>query len=326
MNLFMSIRLGTGAAVVAALALLAVSTVSAAAPEIKIGSAGASVGGRAAVTLDVLNIPEPGLGAWTIDVVYDQRVVEAVSCTATQDALSVCNPTYDDQIVRVTGATIDGLAGDHALASMTFECTAVGATVLTVSISVLVDATVGAPGAMPTAVTNGGIACAAAPTVEPSATSAPRPTPGQIFPIAGGGPLNSNAWGPFGWLIAGLAGAGLAWIASGAFSAAFAPVPSSVAGSSPRPAPPNVSEQRASVARETNVIRLHVRDIDDFSAFTNALAKLGRAPGVRGVRAVRLERREGVFDVAVAQPMTSATLARVAERALGRRVRVESES
>ena len=320
MSVLTSIRFGTGAAV-AALALLAVSTAYAASPAITIGSAEAAVGGRAAVTLDALDIDAPGVGAWTIDIAYDRSLMHAVSCTATQDALSVCNAAFADDTARSAGAKIAGLAGDHTLASITFECDREGSSALSLSAAILVDATVGAPQPIQAAAVNGNITCTSAAPA-PTAT----PVPNGFPPAGGGGASGWDAWGPFGWLIAGLAGAGLAWIASGALSAAFAPVPSGVAGSPPRSAPPDVSDQHPRAPRETNVIRLRVRDIDDFSAFSDALAELGRAPGVRGARAVRLERREGVFDVAVAPPMTSATLARVAERALRRSVRVDSES
>jgi hypothetical protein len=102
-------RLAAGIIVAIVVALFLAALARAAAPAIIVESADAIVGGRAAVALKSSDMAEPGMGAWTIDIVYDSDIVRAISCAPTQKALTVCNPEYDAHTVRVTGATIDVL-------------------------------------------------------------------------------------------------------------------------------------------------------------------------------------------------------------------------
>jgi hypothetical protein len=212
---------------------------------IKIGSASAAIGGRAAVELQSLNVPEPGLGAWTIDVAYDPDVVHTVSCTAGSTGLSVCNPDFSGNTFRVTGANIDGLPGDNTLADVTFECDKVDSSPLHITVQVLADATVGQPQTIVPTTTDGTISCTTL-VVAPTPTKTPPP----VLPPAGsGGGIGFDAGNPLSWIIAGLIGAGLAWLASGIASAGFATVTNSgPAKPAARPpvAPERPQEQRSS--------------------------------------------------------------------------------
>jgi hypothetical protein len=85
----------------------------------------------------------PGVGAWTLDVTYDPAVISAEECEPFHGG--VCNPEFDSDTVRVTGAAVPGLFGDLELAQVRFRCLRAGSSSLTVSIDVLADGTVGGP-------------------------------------------------------------------------------------------------------------------------------------------------------------------------------------
>ena len=230
---------------------------------IKIGSGTAAVGGRAAVELEALDVPEPGLGAWTIDAAYDTGIVSAVSCTPGSDGLSVCNPEFADDTVRVTGANIDGLPGDSTLASITFECEAEGSSDLTLTVQVLADATIGNPQTIEAFTIDGEITCtpsAPAPT--------PTPTPPPVLPKAGsGGGFGWDSGSPLSWLIAGLAGAGIAWLLSGVASAGFSAVTSSgEASSGPEAVSRQIEERLSSLRAPTRTMPTARRKLNDLPA------------------------------------------------------------
>jgi hypothetical protein len=112
---------------------------------VRMGSGSAPPGNSVTVTLDVLNIPEPGLGAFTIDVCYDPGIVtptDYVPGPALDEV--VCNLTHTDDCVRCTGArAAAGAVGDLALVDLTFEVDA-GASLgsqspLTVTVVTLAD-------------------------------------------------------------------------------------------------------------------------------------------------------------------------------------------
>jgi hypothetical protein len=132
---------------------------------IAIDSATIAVGGQASLDVRALNVDEPGLGAWSIDIFYDPAVVSAVDCIAEQGG--VCNPAFAANTVRFTGASAGGLEGDTKLAEITFSCDVEGNSPLTISIQVLADATIGAPQPMPSSIQNGNVSCG---TVAPTAT------------------------------------------------------------------------------------------------------------------------------------------------------------
>jgi hypothetical protein len=135
---------------------------------IVIDSASAAVDELAVVNVDSLNIPEPGLGAWTIDVTYDPTVVSAVACIPENG--SVCNPAFDDDTVRITGASAGGVVGDATLSALSFNCDVEGTSPLTLDVPLLVDATIGAPQDVTAGTQNGAITCTEGSTTPPTAT------------------------------------------------------------------------------------------------------------------------------------------------------------
>lgn len=126
---------------------------------ISIGSASLSVGAEGSVNVDSLNMPEPGLGAWTIDITYDPAVVSAVACIAENGG--VCNPAFESNIVRITGATASGIVGSDSLGAIVFRCNVVGSSQLIVNVPLLVDGTIGDPQPIVAATQNGSITCSA---------------------------------------------------------------------------------------------------------------------------------------------------------------------
>ncbi len=159
-------RLGTRIIAVAAVVLavsagLLITHVSAQQESISVTSASAAVGGEATVTIQASGVAAPGLGAWTIDVAYDASLLTALACIPEQGG--VCNPMFDTDVVRITGASAGGVAGDNSLGSITFSCDAAGTSALTVSIVLLVDATIGDPQPIAHSVTNGSVTCGSTP-------------------------------------------------------------------------------------------------------------------------------------------------------------------
>ncbi len=159
-------KLGTRLIAVAAVVLavsagLLITHVSAQQESISAGSANGAVGGEATVALQANGIAAPGLGAWTIDVAYDTSVMTALACIPEHGG--VCNPMFDPGVVRVTGASAGGVAGDNTHASITFRCAAAGTSALTVDVPLLVDATIGDPQFIAHGVTNGSVTCGGAP-------------------------------------------------------------------------------------------------------------------------------------------------------------------
>jgi hypothetical protein len=186
-----------------------VAQVSAQGPELSIGDVETAPGTEVTVDL-VANVPD-GLGAWTIDVDYDTSVLEvdATDCDG-GDANSVCNPAYADGVVRVTGASASGIDEETILSTLSFTCLDDEAeSPLGLTISVFADATIGDPQDISgdTTVSDGSVTCAVPePTVEPAAATA---TTG--LPVVGSPP--SSDGDSFGWVIAALAGAGVAALA-----------------------------------------------------------------------------------------------------------------
>ena len=101
---------------------LTASQVQAQQPEVSISDATQSVGDEVTVALTASDFGEPGLGAWSIDIIYDPTVVTAVSCENGADQIAVCNPRFTDDSVRVSGASAQGLTGDFTLSSIVFQC------------------------------------------------------------------------------------------------------------------------------------------------------------------------------------------------------------
>ncbi len=207
--------------------------VSAATGTINVGAATVAVGGQGTVSLQAQNMTAPGLGAWSMNIVYDPAVVQLVAQPqgCQPQSGSVCNPNFAANTIRVTGATANGLIGTTTLATVTFRCISVGTSALTVTVDTLADATPGNPQNITATTTNGSVSCQTPPTpAQPTTAPAPTATPAVSGAVnAGFGPGGS---GPsvIIWLVAGLAGAGLAWLSVGLAGAGLA----AVTGAEPR--------------------------------------------------------------------------------------------
>lgn len=241
-------------AIVLALGATAKETSAGGEPFVVVDSASAAVASQADLDVRMLNVGEPGLGAWSIDISYDTAVVSAVDCIAEQGG--VCNPNFAANIVRVAGASSGGLEGDTKLAEITFLCVAEGLSPLSIEIEVLADATLGGPQPMTVSIQNGSIACGNDQRVpgqpSPSTDDAcdafdfqedaqhalnsdltdpvgldedndgvacenlPSKLPALPDAGTGPGPIDWGPGGMFVWLIAaGLIGAGIAWLSTG---------------------------------------------------------------------------------------------------------------
>ena len=210
------LRLGLIAAATVAVALiggLLVTQVSASAHRVDVHDATAAVGETATVDVGAHDMPEPGLGSWTIDVSYDPAIVSVESC-ALEGSVDCTVDVVTENTVRFVGfVTGDGLVGDTLLGSITFTCDAEGENALTINTDTLDmnDATLGDPAPIGAAVSDGTITC----NVEGAATDTPDATeePGVGSPITGTGPLAGGSNGVSAWLIAALAGMGFAALA-----------------------------------------------------------------------------------------------------------------
>ena len=136
---------------------------------ISIDSASMAVGGQASLDVRALNVGDPGLGAWSVDIFFDPAIVSAVDCSAEQGG--VCNPAFAPNTVRFTGASAGGLDGTTKLAEITFSCDAEGVSALTISIEVFADATIGAPQPLDVSIQDGQISCGVqVPTATPGSS------------------------------------------------------------------------------------------------------------------------------------------------------------
>jgi hypothetical protein len=112
-------------------------------PTLSLGDATAAASQTARVEMRITGFPEPGLGAWTLDIQYDPAIATPTGCEPREG--SVCNPEFREDLVRIAGAVAEGLVGDTALGTVTFTCDAAGTTPLDVLIDVLADGTIGGP-------------------------------------------------------------------------------------------------------------------------------------------------------------------------------------
>ncbi len=199
--------IGAAAAVALIGGLLVATQVLAVTGTLTMGSETGAPGADVPVELRS-NVGDPGLGAWTVDIDYDSSVVTVADCEPEEGG--VCNPAFGPSTVRITGASATGLEGDTLLGTVTFTCgDAEGTSDLTLSVNVFADSTVGAPADIDETVTDGSVECAVpAPTSTAAAATA---TP--IIVSTGTGGSSDGGSGSLGWIIAALAGAGVAGIA-----------------------------------------------------------------------------------------------------------------
>ncbi|MBI4493220.1 MAG: IPT/TIG domain-containing protein [Chloroflexi bacterium] len=102
------------------------------------------------------------LGAWTVDVSYDQPVVSIAACTSSVGSL--CNTSFATSTVRVVGSSLTGLTGTQVLASLTFQAVGTRGTSspLTVTVADFADT---AANQVSTLVMHGTVIVAREPTV-----------------------------------------------------------------------------------------------------------------------------------------------------------------
>jgi hypothetical protein len=201
------ISLAAASAVAIAL-LMAVQAQAGGSDTLSVDSADAEPGDQVTVSVTADISSDPGLGAWTVDVIVDNPdQVSIVDCEA-GDGNSVCNAQYADDTVRFAGASADGLTGAVFIGAITLECAnSEGSSDLLLDTTGFADATLGDPQEIPVIHNPGTVTCeeeGAAPTRRPRATATPR-----ALPPTGTGGDTSDAMGQ---LIAALAGVGLASI------------------------------------------------------------------------------------------------------------------
>lgn len=178
---------------------------------LNVESASVAPGDRTTVDVTAEISGEPGLGAWTVDViVQNPDQVTIIDCDAPSH--SVCNPDYPGDLptVRFAGATAAGLMGTIEIGTITVECAdRAGSSVLSLDTTGFADATIGGPQEIAVTHNPGIIRC-----TEEAAGGTPRPSPTASvsgLPPSGFGP--SQGSGSSGTLLAALAAAGLAALA-----------------------------------------------------------------------------------------------------------------
>lgn len=225
MNRFKSIRFGLLAAAAVALLIaggvFSSSPVSAGGPTLTVDSITLAPGAQGTIDLVASGIADPGLGAWSVTINNETgAVVTIVGCTAHPSG--VCNPRVDTNgPVITTGANANGLPGDTVLATITVMCSAAGSSTFGLEPpTTFADATLGDPQDITPALVDGTVTCQAPPTatpvpptdVPPADTAVPpTATAGITSPVVGTG--GSGSGGVPAWLIASLAGIGVAFAA-----------------------------------------------------------------------------------------------------------------
>lgn len=136
---------------IAAVVLVAFAAGSVAAPRasavntlLSMDSIAVRPGGEFTLDLKAEGIPFPGLGAWSIGIVYDPAVITALSCVEGV-APSVCNASFTANRVQIIGASAEGHLSDVVLASVTFVCDTPGPSDLLIVVEEFADATAGGP-------------------------------------------------------------------------------------------------------------------------------------------------------------------------------------
>jgi hypothetical protein len=117
-----------------------------------------AAGGTATVQITSSAVSDPGLGAWEFDLVYDPAIVAVAECDS-DAGQTVCNPEFADDTIRFAGATGAGLTGDIFLATIDFTCEAPGTSPVDLTVTLMADATIGAPRLMNPTVSSGQITC-----------------------------------------------------------------------------------------------------------------------------------------------------------------------
>ena len=172
-------------------------------PIVSIESGEILVGGTEVTRLSALDVGDPALCAFTIDVVYDPLVKDATHCNPDPGgnfAIAACAADYEDDgvnpdTVRVAGVivTAEGVTGDIPLADITWAAvgSAGDSTVLDVQIVSFVDCQT-PPVEIPGVTDQDGVNLIVSPTPTPTPTPSPTPPPavGGIVEVqvSGSGP------------------------------------------------------------------------------------------------------------------------------------------
>jgi hypothetical protein len=160
---------------------------------LRIGEERGTVGEEVSVDL-VENTGPTRLGAWTVDMQYDPSKIEAIRCIPYEGG--VCSTAYSPIMERVTGASAEGLVGEHTLVTYVFRCLTQDASPLTLSVNVFAYAGVD-PQPITLDIANGLILCLdATPTPLATATLSPALPPG-----GSGGTTSPSPWLPFAALL-----------------------------------------------------------------------------------------------------------------------------
>ena len=101
---------------------------------ITISSLDLEVGQQGTVIFSAELVVKPGLGAWQVDINYDPEIVSVVACDSGQNG--VCNPVFDEDTVRLAGASASGLTGTNEFAAIKLVCDRQGASALTIRLSI----------------------------------------------------------------------------------------------------------------------------------------------------------------------------------------------
>jgi hypothetical protein len=157
--------------------------------EVMVSSGEAAVGESDDVVLSVSGVGGEGLGAWTIDIMYDNDLITPTDCVAQQGA--VCNIEFTEDSVRISGASAGGLLGSVDLAQITFECDDEGVSDLEIDITTFADATVGDPQDLDPSVSDGTFTCGEDDTDE---TPEPTALPASGTSFTSGGSSSSLSW------------------------------------------------------------------------------------------------------------------------------------
>jgi hypothetical protein len=172
---------------------------------LSVSSANLTPGSSGSVNVTANVSSDPGLGAWTVDVIIaTPSQVSVVDCTAV--AGSVCNAHYASNKVRFAGAVSTGLLGSHSLGTITVRCASTeGSSLLNLDTVGFADATIGGPVEIAATFSPGTVTChaAAAGATSTPVVSAP--------PVTGTGA--SDGGYSLGWLMTGLAALGVAGLA-----------------------------------------------------------------------------------------------------------------
>ena len=128
------------------------------APTVSIDTTQIVVGEQGEAVLAILSFDSPGLGAWTVDIQYDNSIVSVVECEPLPEG-NVCNAAFTGDTVRFVGATGTGLEGDTEIGRITFQCDVAGESKLDIIIDLLADGTLGEPQIVVPNIENGAITC-----------------------------------------------------------------------------------------------------------------------------------------------------------------------